>query len=54
MDIRNGSGYQVFKSWRVNKISPENIFATGSIGKMYNAVAVLKLVEEGRLQLDDR
>ena len=26
----------------------------GSIGKMYNAVAVLKLAEEGRIRLDDK
>ena len=31
----------------------EHIFALGSIGKMYNAVAVLKLAEEGKLGLDD-
>ena len=31
-----------------------NIFATGSIGKMYNAVAALKLVEQGRLQLNGK
>ena len=46
------SGFQELES--KTKLAPENIFATGSIGKMYNAVAVLKLVEEGRLQLDDK
>jgi len=46
------SGFQELES--KIKLVPENIFATGSIGKMYNAVAVLKLVEEGRLQLDDK
>ncbi len=30
------------------------IFSLGSIGKMYNAVAALKLVEEGSLKLDDK
>jgi D-alanyl-D-alanine carboxypeptidase len=39
-----------------NKIplQKENIFSLGSIGKLYNAVAVLKLAEEGRLGLDDQ
>jgi D-alanyl-D-alanine carboxypeptidase len=31
-----------------------SIFAIGSIGKMYNAVAVLKLIEQGRLELNDK
>lgn len=35
------------------KLKAENIFAIGSIGKMYNAVAILKLTEEGKLGLDD-
>lgn len=35
------------------KLKAENIFSLGSIGKMYNAVAVLKLAEEGKLGLDD-
>jgi D-alanyl-D-alanine carboxypeptidase len=30
------------------------VFATGSIGKMYNAVAAMKLVEQGKFQLDDK
>lgn len=39
-----------------NKISlhPDHVFALASIGKMYNAVAVMKLVDEGRIQLDDK
>src|SRR5689334_13880405 len=35
-------------------IQSDNIFSMGSIGKMYNAVAALKLTEEGRLHLDDK
>lgn len=31
----------------------DNIMAIASIGKMYNAVAVMKLVDEGRIKLDD-
>lgn len=35
-------------------LQKEQIFALGSIGKMYNAVAALLLVEEGKLKLDDK
>lgn len=35
-------------------MAKDNIFSLGSIGKMYAAVAALKLVEEGRFGLDDR
>ncbi|HRG78352.1 MAG TPA: serine hydrolase domain-containing protein, partial [Cyclobacteriaceae bacterium] len=39
-----------------NKIllQQDHIFSLGSIGKMYAAVAALKLAEEGRLGLDDK
>ncbi|HEY5751206.1 MAG TPA: serine hydrolase domain-containing protein [Chryseolinea sp.] len=32
----------------------DHIFSMASIGKMYNAVAVLKLAEEGKINLDDK
>lgn len=35
-------------------LQKDHIFSMGSIGKMYNAVAVLKLAEEGRIKLDDK
>jgi D-alanyl-D-alanine carboxypeptidase len=35
-------------------IGKDEIFSLASIGKMYNAVAVLKLSEESRLHLDDK
>jgi D-alanyl-D-alanine carboxypeptidase len=35
-------------------LQKNHVFAIGSIGKMYHAVAVLKLTEEGRLKLDDK
>lgn len=37
-----------------SKMSKDHIFSMGSVGKMYNAVAVHKLVEEGKLKLDDK
>jgi len=35
-------------------LQKDHIFSMASIGKMYNAVAVLKLVEEGKIHLDDK
>lgn len=35
-------------------MTKDNILALASVGKMYNAVAVMKLVEQGKLGLDDR
>ena len=35
-------------------LSKQDVFSMASIGKMYNAVAALKLAEEGRFQLDDK
>jgi CubicO group peptidase (beta-lactamase class C family) len=35
-------------------IQPETVFRIGSVSKQFTAAAVLKLVEEGRLSLDDR
>jgi D-alanyl-D-alanine carboxypeptidase len=36
------------------RLQRDHIFSLASIGKMYNAVAVLKLAEEGKLKLDDK
>lgn len=46
------SGFQDLENSKA--LETENVFATGSIGKMYNAVAAFKLVEDGKLQLDDK
>ena len=46
------SGYANIESKQV--LQKEHIFSLASIGKMYNAVAVLKLAEEGRIRLDDK
>lgn len=35
-------------------LNQEHIFAMASVGKMYNAVAALKLAELGKISLDDR
>ncbi len=35
-------------------VTPETIFQTGSVGKQFTATAVMMLVEEGKLGLDDK
>jgi D-alanyl-D-alanine carboxypeptidase len=39
---------------RLTVIDKDYVFAAGSIGKMYNAVAAMKLVEQGKFKLDDK
>jgi len=46
------SGYA--NSERKEPLQKEHIFSMASIGKMYNAVAVLKLAEEEKIHLDDK
>jgi D-alanyl-D-alanine carboxypeptidase len=45
------SGYANQESKEV--LEPRRIFSLASVGKMYNAVAAFKLMEEGKLKLDD-
>ncbi|MCM2268841.1 MAG: beta-lactamase family protein [Thermoanaerobaculia bacterium] len=35
-------------------VTDETIFQSGSVGKMFTAAGILKLVDDGRLRLDDR
>jgi CubicO group peptidase (beta-lactamase class C family) len=35
-------------------VKPETIFQTGSVGKQFTATAVMMLVEDGKIRLDDR
>lgn len=46
------SGYADVSSQQ--PLQKDHIFSMGSIGKMYNAIVVLKLAEEGKIKLDDK
>ena len=52
--IVKASGYGVANvEWHI-PVTPETIFQTGSVGKQFTATAVMMLVEEGKLGLDDK
>jgi CubicO group peptidase (beta-lactamase class C family) len=52
--IVKASGYGVANlEWDI-PVTPETIFQTGSVGKQFTATAVMMLVEEGKLGLDDK
>ncbi len=52
--IVKASGYGLANvEWGV-PVTPETIFQTGSVGKQFTATAVMMLVEEGKLRLDDK
>jgi CubicO group peptidase (beta-lactamase class C family) len=52
--IIKASGYGLANVELGVPVTPETIFQTGSVGKQFTAMAVMMLVEEGKLQLDDR
>ncbi len=45
-------GYGIADSSRGHRVSPTSTFRVGSIGKTITAIAVMKLVEDGKLDLD--
>ena len=52
--IVKASGYGVANvEWDI-PVTPETIFQSGSVGKQFTATAVMMLVEEGKLGLDDK
>jgi len=57
--IRNGDivmakGYGLANVEHQAPVKPETIFQSGSMGKQFTATAVMMLVEEGKLSLDDK
>lgn len=56
--VRNGKilraqGYGFANLELQSPVKPETLFQSGSVGKQFTATAVLMLVEEGKLRLDD-
>ncbi|HEU4797133.1 MAG TPA: serine hydrolase domain-containing protein, partial [Pyrinomonadaceae bacterium] len=57
--IKNGEivlarGYGLANVEHQVPVKPETIFQSGSMGKQFTATAVMMLVEEGKLSLDDK
>ena len=56
--IRDGkvirvAGYGYSNLEHMVKVKPETMFQSGSLGKQFTAALVLKLVEDGKIALDD-
>jgi CubicO group peptidase (beta-lactamase class C family) len=53
-EVTKARGYGLANVELEVPVKPETIFQSGSVGKQFTAMAVLMLVEEGKLGLDDR
>jgi len=47
-------GYGIANLEHGVRVTPQTVFQSGSMGKQFTAMAVMMLVEEGKLSLDDR
>lgn len=47
-------GYGIANLEHDVRVTPQTVFQSGSMGKQFTAMAVMMLVEEGKLSLDDR
>jgi len=45
--------YGIVQKGKTDKIDPQTMFSVGSVSKVANAIIVLKLVDEGKLDLDE-
>jgi len=52
--IEKATGYGLANVEWNEAVRPDTIFQTGSVGKQFTATAVMMLVEEGKIALDDR
>ncbi len=52
--IVKAAGYGLADLERQVPVKPETIFQSGSVGKQFTALAVMMLVEDGKLALDER
>jgi CubicO group peptidase (beta-lactamase class C family) len=53
-DVALAKGYGLANVEHQVPVKPETVFQSGSVGKQFTATAVMLLVEQGRLSLDDR
>jgi CubicO group peptidase (beta-lactamase class C family) len=52
--IEKAAGYGLANVEWSSPAAPDTIFQTGSVGKQFTAAAIMMLVEEGRIGLDDK
>src|SRR5215470_7164811 len=52
--ITRAQGYGLSNVELQVPVKPETVFQSGSVGKQFTATAVMMLVEEGKLSLDDK
>lgn len=52
--IEKATGYGLANVEWKNPVAPDTIFQTGSVGKQFTATVIMKLVEEGKIALDDK
>lgn len=53
-ELIKATGYGMANVELDAKVTPETIFQTGSVGKQFTAMAVMMLVEEGKIGLDEK
>src|SRR4051812_25601890 len=53
-EIVHSAGYGIANLEQGVKVTPKTVFQSGSVGKQFTAMAVMMLVEEGKLSLGDR
>ena len=52
--IDKATGYGLANVEWNNPVAPDTIFQTGSVGKQFTSAAIMMLVEEGKIGLDDK
>jgi CubicO group peptidase (beta-lactamase class C family) len=53
-EVVHSAGYGIANLEHGVKVTPKTVFQSGSVGKQFTAMAVMMLVEEGKLSLGDR
>lgn len=53
-EVVHSAGYGVANLEHDVKVTPQTVFQSGSIGKQFTSMAIMMLVEQGKLSLNDR